>query len=348
MIVPYLLGLYLLGVFVAGLPATAHGQDVIWERDGNTLGEFVKTDESTSEFERAEMIRALFAQLLPRVGRHDTLYVSGEADFGNRFAMRLPECNYVSDGAVWKHHLRIDETPDKPGGAPGFVLGRYAKFTGFHFVFRCHVRNEDGGGIGWIDDTNAAVIFENCDFDAAEDCDWPFYNWTKGIKHITVKGGTFRFCRFAFALCGTGLRAQTIDIDGMKFFGDAAGSRTYGASSSGNPETGGVLVPVLIRGGSVTMRNCTSQTVGLKQQYDIRKLPSERKRWGCPRVVGLVTDYFHEITTRCTIIVENCRSEVTPNLATSWYDIEPRWSNLSLEGGHGSLKDGEFKVWRPE
>jgi len=299
----------------------------------------------------------------------DVMECTGTIDFGPLQEVKPPECRYNGYGSGrWLTHCMIDATTvdgttTKPSGTPGICLGRYAHFENFSFGGDCWNRAEDGGLLGWsgADDFDAEVTFVNCDIDASQGMDWgACYSWENANRKVTIKGGTLRFCRFGVALAASGAAAQqTAILDGVKLIGDANGSTSYGESSGGDVNTGGVLTAVLNRAGSTVMRDCTVEATGLTKPYN--------SKWGCPRIAALATNQYYSGAGATTFTVERCKSKIVPGISQAWYDVDVRGAGkLSVvedaaaiaaaeaenakrlaEARGGSGEDGSFKVWTP-
>ncbi len=312
-------------------------------------------------------VRELFVLWGPHIRQTDTLRATGMADFGTDYHVKLPECNYVGP-ARWLTHCMIDATTvdgvqTKPSGTPGICLGRYAHFENFSFGGDCWNREEDGGLLGWsgADDYDAEVTFVNCDIDASQGMDWgACYSWENASRKLTIQGGTLRFCRFGVAMAASGAAAQqTVILDGVRLLGDANGSTSYGESSGGDVNSGGVLTAVLNRSGSTTMRDCTVEAIGLTKPYN--------SKWGCPRIAALCTNQYYSGAGATSFTVERCKVNITPGISQAVYDIDVRGSGklsvvyndeqiqaaesagakLVAEARGGSGPDGNFKVWKP-
>jgi hypothetical protein len=345
------------------LTGSAYGQTTLTlTRDGKQV--YATALLSPDPVEAGNQARAQFALWGNTIKQTDTLLCTGVVDFGKHYHVKLPECNYVGP-ARWLTHCMIDATtvdgiPTKPSGTPGICLGRYAHFENFSFGGDCWNRAEDGGLLGWsgANDYDAEVTFVNCDIDASQGMDWgACYSWENANRKVTIKGGTLRFCRFGVSMSASGAKAnQQVILDGVKLIGDANGSTSYGESSGGDVNTGGVLTAVLNRAGSVVMRDCTVEATGLTKPYN--------SKWGCPRIAALATDQYYSTAGATTFTVERCKSSITPGISQAWYDVDVRRGKLSvvedaaaieaatkageklvIEARGGSNDDGSLKTW---
>ncbi len=325
---------------------------------------------SADPVEAGEQFRVIIDGLRPEIKQTDTLVCAGTIDFGRYYVIKVPECNYVSDPknpARWLTHCMIDATTvdgkeTKPSSTPGICLGRYAKFTGFYFGGDCWNKDEDGGLIGWgaADTFDAEATFVDSDLDFSRGMDWGFYNWTNAKRVFRQVGGTMRPCRIGAAMAASGAKAdQQVIMEGVAVYPNANGSTSYGESSGGDVNTGGVLTAVLNRGGSVIMRDCTVEAIGLTKPYN--------GKWGCPRIAALCTNQYYSGAGATSFSVERCKVNITPGISQAVYDIDVRGngklsvvyneeqikaaevagSKLVAEARGGSNQDGSLKVWSP-
>lgn len=322
------------------LCGSAHAQSITVQRDGKNLKPTFTL--SADPVEADQQFRVIIDGLRPEIKPTDTMVCAGTIDFGRYYVIKLPECNYVSDPrnpARWLTHTMIDATivdgvQTKPSSTPGICLGRYAKFTGFYFGGDCWNKDEDGGLIGWgaADTFDAEAEFVDCDLDFSKGMDWGFYNWTNAKRVFRQKGGTMRPCRLGAAMAASGAKAdQQVIMDGVAIYENANGSTSYGESSGGDVDKGGVLTAVLNRSGSTTIRDCSVEAIGLTKPYN--------GKWGCPRIAALATNQYYSGAGATTFTIERCRSKITPGTAQAWYDVDVR--------GSGKLSVVPLKVWTP-
>jgi len=251
-----------------------------------------------------EALAAIFSSVLPT----DRFVALGVADFGAVYPLFLPAATYEGSlSTQWITRVKIDATAYKLRGTPGFVLPLgVATFRQMTFKEVCVDPNEDGGLIGYDERVgHGEVTFENCTLDGSNGCDWLFYTWVSGTKIIRFTKCRLLFSRIAIAGCSGGGYNQDITADRCTFIGNANGSRSYGESSSDDPNTGGVLAAAVIRGGKLAMWDCNVTLTGLTAEYDLRQNP----QWGCPRQ-AMVTDSY-STNPLTNIILDLQRNKVT-------------------------------------
>lgn len=318
--------------------------DITWMRNNVVLRNFGTTTPLNDEV-RGTRVRNTLLYLAPLVLQTDTLICRNRTDFGKDYVTQLPVCNYKGDATTeWIGRCTIDNTATKPYSSPSFLLGSYAKFVDFKFTGNCWNKQEDGGLIGWGPDGQAGdVYFENCSIDGREGMDWLIYSWASNFpRTITISNCTIKYCRIAVAFAGSGNSANQIaTITNSKFYGDANGSQSYGATSLENPVTGGVLTGVLNRAGSTTIENSRFEAVGLLEQYDNRPTVG----WGCPRVASIFTNQYYSGSGQTSTVIKNCTSKVTPNIAAVWNDVDVRSPGVVtvFNDPIGSAEDGSIK-----
>lgn len=297
---------------------------------------------SNDIIEAGREARQQFELWSPLIQRTDAMACTGTLDFGPHYSVKLPECNYYGEAMSanpprWLTHCMIDATvidgvTTKPSSTPGILIGRYAKFEGMSFGGACWNKDEDGGLIGFSAPEDSTAEFWNCDIDASGGHDWGIYSWANFKRTLVIKGGTLKFCRLGVAMAASGAAAQqTVTLEGVKLIGDANGSTSYGESSGGDVNKGGVLTAVLNRSGSTVMRDCSVDAVGLAKPYN--------GKWGCPRIAALATNQYYSGAGATSFTIERCRSKITPGTAQAWYDVDVR--------GSGKLSVVPLKVWTP-
>ena len=311
----------------------------------------------------AARIRDVVNLIGTQLTKDDTLTCRGVADFGKDYVFTLPNCKYVgADGQQWLHHMTIDATATKPYSTPGFVLGTYQHFDGMRFGGDCWNVEEDGGLLGWgvpLDNTDPKwvgvsgpgdVVFENCEVDASQGMDWAIYSWSSQYKRtITLKNCVLKYCRFGVSFAGSGDQAnQTTLVENCKCYGDANGSHSYGETSNNNPETGGALSAVLMRGGTATITDSHFEAIGLTEEYDKRYPSCSGKGWGCPRLASVCTNQYYSAAGHTTFAITDCTSAITPNIACVWNDIDIRGTaaTTTITNKIGSNPDGSLKVYQ--
>ncbi len=328
-------------------PAGALAQDITWERGGVKLGEFAETTDATTPLERGAAVRFAIDLIRPSVLPGDTIKVRKEADFGKDVPILLPACNYVGEGSLWRHSILIDETKFKPYGTPGILvsLGR-TTFTAMSFAAVSNDPNEDCGIMGCNVPGDIDVSFVDCHADASKSCDWGmFYTWAPGKRVISWTGGKAKGSRFfLFAGDSGGGISQLISVSDVDPVMDANGTRSFGESSSANPDSGGVLAVVGCKGGKVNFKNVNPVSTGLAAQYD----KNNPIKYGCPRVAGLVTDSYGGASQPVDVVVDCSTSKITPKLSTVFNDIDIRGKGaVKVIRQEGSASDGSLKLWVP-
>lgn len=356
----------LLTILLLLTSSACQAQSITLTRDGKPVKPTFSL--SADPVEASDQFRVIIAGLLPEIKQTDTLVCSGTIDFGRYYVINLPSCNYASDPknpAKWLAHHMIDATTvdgvqTKPSSTPGIMLGKYAKFDGFSFGGDCWNRSEDGGLLGFSLPEESYAEFVNCDIDASQGHDWAIYAWSNHKRTVVIQGGSLRFCRFGVALAASGAAAQqTVILDGVKLIGDANGSTSYGESSGGDVNSGGVLTAVLNRSGLTAIRDCTVEAIGLTKPYN--------SKWGCPRIAALATNQYYSSSGATSFIIERCKVNITPGISQAWYDVDVRSNGklsvqyndqaikaaqvagdkLLVEARGGSGEGGELKVWKP-
>ncbi len=330
--------LQLVAVFlmVGSLYSVAKGQDLTWQRDGKTMADFAT---SANDTDRAAVVRAAIDLIRPKLLPTDTLIARDRADFGSRFPLYMPSCILKNGGnANWFTSVKIDKTADKPQGTPGFVCptpGRI-EFQGMKFSGTCIDPNEDGGLIGW-DETigGAEVVATDCEFDGSNGIDWVFYCWSAGSPGVigtpaTIdkpavamvppqpKTATFKRCTIRHArkgICGegSGSVSQAITVEDCQFFGDANGSKTFGESSGPDKDNGGILAAIEIRGGSLVVRNCTFNLVGLAKPYTP---PAAASQYGCLRMAAVNDSFYSPGQANIPILLDRLTVTMLPTRYT--------------------------------
>lgn len=348
--------------------AICHAQSITLTRDGKPV--YPPFALSADPIQAGQETRAVVDLLRPVTQKTDTLIVGGTADFGATHTFRTLDCRHASDPnnpAKWITHctidgITVDGVQTKPSSTPGITFGTYARFENFSFGGQCSNKDEDGGLLGWgtAFTGDGEVELVNCNVDASGGMDWSVYSWANFKRVVTMKGGTLKFCRLGVCLSASGAAAnQQITLDGVKLIGDANGSTSYGESSGGDVDKGGVLTAVLNRSGSVVMRDCTVDATGLTKPYN--------GKWGCPRIAALATNQYYSSSGATSFTIERCTTKITPGTAQAWYDVDVRGSGklsiaynaekvqaaeaagakLVAEAKGGSGEGGEFKVWKP-
>ncbi len=341
------------------LTSQAYAQDITWERNGVKQADFGWT---ASAADRGASNREILAMLFPKLTKADTLVCRGEADFGKEKEVYLPNCNYKGVGAKWITRCMIDgDGVNKPSATPGFVIGSYAAFDGFELVGECWDANEDGCCIGWRDVIEGEKVrpdypippvgefyFTNGTLNGKSKCDWTVYAWSPKAKSrkIVIRKAELYGGRFIVAAMGSNSSAtpiQDVLIEDSKAWLDANSVKSFGESSSNNPDTGGALVLLGIREGKAVLRNVQVEAIGLKAAYD------PGGKFGCPRVAALITDTYYSTGQPVDATVENCRSKITPNLSKVWNDIDIRTKGSAVKviRQEGSASDGSLKLWVP-
>ena len=332
----------------------ADAQVLTWKRDGVKVTDFFSTANTPEA--NATRIREVVTLIGADLDKRDTLVCRGVADFGKQYVLTMPNCYYVGEGAEWLHHMTIDAEPTKPYSTPGFVLGTFQHFKNMKFGGDCWNVEEDGGLLGWgvpLDNTDPKwvgvsgpgdVTFESCVIDASKGMDWAIYSWSSQYKRtITLTNCVLKYCRFGVSFAGSGDAANQITVvSGCQCYGDANGSHSYGETSNNNPETGGALSAVLMRGGYATIQNSRFEAIGLTAEYSAPK-------WGCPRLASICTNQYYSAPGSTFFILDNCTSKITPNIAYVWNDIDIRGTaaTTTITNKLGSNPDGSLKIYTP-
>lgn len=349
------------------LCGSASAQSITVQRDGKNL--YPPFALSFEPLQAGQETRACFELLKPVVLKTDTIIVAGTADFGATHTFRALDCKYQSDSknpAKWITHctidaITVDGVQTKPSSTPGITLGTYARFENFRFGGACSNKDEDGGLIGFSAPEESYAEFVGCNIDASAGMDWGIYSWANFKRTLVIKGGTLKFCRMGVAMAASGAAAQqTVTLDGVKLIGDANGSTSYGESSGGDVNSGGVLTAVLNRSGSAVIRGCAVDATGLTKPYN--------GKWGCPRIAALCTNQYYSGAGATSFTLERNKVSITPGISQAWYDADVRGSGklsiayneatiaaatkagakLVAEAKGGSGPDGSFKVWKAE
>ena len=357
--------LKVLSILLLLLTSSASAQSITVQRDGKNL--YPPFALSIEPLQAGQETRACFELLKPVVLKTDTIIVAGAADFGSTHTFRALDCKYQSDSknpAKWITHctidaISVDGMQTKPSSTPGITLGTYARFEGFSFGGACSNKDEDGGLIGFSAPEESYAEFVDCNIDASQGMDWGVYSWSNHIRALRIQGGTLRFCRLGVAMAASGAAAkQTVVLDGVKLIGDANGSTSYGESSGGDVDKGGVLTAVLNRSGSALLRDCDAEVIGLTKPYN--------GKWGCPRIAALATNQYYSGAGATSFTLERNKVNITPGISQAWYDVDVRKGKLSIvyddaaiaaatksgeklvaEARGGSGPDGSVKVWVP-
>mgnify|MGYP002128527603 CR=1 FL=1 len=343
------------GMFAALLLlcSPAFAQDITWERNGVKQADFGWTN---SAADRGASNRETLAMLYPKLTKADTLICRGEADFGKEQEVYLPNCNYKGIGAKWITRVTIDgDGVNKPSATPGFVVGSYASFDGFELVGECWDANEDGCCIGWRDVIDGEKVradyvippvgefyFTNGTLNGKSKCDWTVYAWSPKAKSrkIVIQKSQLYGGRFIVAAMGSSSSTtpiQDVLIEDCKAWLDGNSVKSFGESSSGNVDTGGVLTVLGIREGKAVLRNVQVDAIGLTAPYS--------PKFGCPRIAALCTDSYYSPGQPCDVTIDGCTSSITKNTATVANDIDLRRSKLTVIRHEGTGENGSFSKW---
>ena len=210
------------------------------------------------------------------------------------------------------------------------------------------------GGTG-----DGSVQFNNCNLDAGKTCDWGVvYSWFPGNKYVAIYNGTLRFCRFGVSMVSSGSDGtQTTIIRGVQAFGDANGSKSFGATSKMDEQKGGHLTLLLQRGGSATIEDNYVRAIGLSAEYDPRiiaantggpPLDPNNDYWSVRRVAALVSDAFYSSPAAGAVYnVYGNKTEVTQGPVATWsgdIDISSPTAILNLNRKLGCGQQGDFKI----
>lgn len=287
-------------------------------RDGVSLHVVKSADNPIA---RGDAIAAAFAAWGHEALCTDTYAVLGSADFGNTPVVNIPPGQYIGTAARprWTTRTQIDEIHGvKPYGTTGFLLPLdIVSFHGMVFCGECSDPNEDAGIFSWNAVGNGSVSFSSCELDASKSCDWgALYNWTGGSKRASFLNCIIRHCRFGISMADGGGDTQWLAVDQSTFVGDANGSHTYGESSGIDPENGGALAGVLIRGGAATVRDTSFALAGLTEQYDPRVAAGALPKYGCSRMAAVTDRFYSESQKNIDIRIERIRTTLRPTAAT--------------------------------
>jgi hypothetical protein len=273
-----------------------------------------------------DQARTIIAGLYDEIEETDVILACGRINFGRKLQIDLPSCTWRSNSrsnpARWYTECMIDGTTidgiTKASATPGICLNTFNRFEGFYFGGTCWNIYEDGGLMGWKGsfETPGELELVNCEVDASRGHDWGIYSWENTTRSVTMTGGIGRYCRMFVALSASGGgAAQTIELDGVRLYGDANGSRSQGESSGPSPVTGGMLTAALNRAGTTTLTDCEVDSIGLTALYD-------GGAWGCPRIAALGTNIYYTTAGATTWTFTRCISRITPNTSTAYYDLD--------------------------
>jgi hypothetical protein len=248
-----------------------------------------------------------------KVQAGDTVRLKGYFILGEKYPLQLPNitlCGFGSYATTVHTACRIDKTDYKPLGTPGILLATNNRFEDIELIGECHDPNEDGGLVGWNTPGKAFVEFLRCRLNGKNRNDWLIYSWIQGPKTLIFTQCDLFFARQGIAMCGSSDITHDVTVNDCRFYGDANGSKSMGASSLNDIDKGGVLAGIVLRGGSLTVNGAEFWLVGLTAPYD------PTGKWGCPRMAAITDHYYTPGRIDSKFVLKNIRFHATPNTTT--------------------------------
>ncbi len=317
--------------------------NIKWYRGGQLYATFEGGLEPVTNGVMAREVMGLIAQ---KSKPADEVKLIGSFNFGKSFPLLFPPCTISGYGPNLTElvtNCKIDKTGvTKPSGTPGFLVGPGATtFRDLTLTNECYDPNEDGGCLGNNIDGPLTLTVDHCVLNGAKGCDWLLYSWSGGTKTINVTDTELYFARQGIAMCGSGDNAHVVTVTRCRFFGDANGSTTFGESSGSDPNNGGLLGGIVLRGGTLAAYDNQFWLTGLAKPY------TDSPNYGCPRLAAITDQYWKpgRADSKFTL-ARNVTRNLTPGNASQFYDIDIRSAPYSVIG-NGSGVSGEYLKWTP-
>lgn len=273
-----------------------------------------------------------------RASQGDGVLFHGQATGGELERLDLTKLSYFAGygSAVSRllmtsqhDHVGDKDNPDKTAGV-SIMLGD--EIT----IENCTLQNlplnkrQDGALIGFAaPGVPSATLRSVC----LKGQDWTFYHWSAaGVgSRLLVEDSKVYFARQGFSQCGNNGNQSHWIVRRTKFFGDASGSISEGATSKNDPDKGGGLFAIVFRAGLLEVEDCDFvKLTGLPAPY--------HKAWGCPRIAAITDHYYSQGNTRTRIVHRGLRfGEVDSGTASvvNLFDVR-----------HGKCEQAPLQAWQ--
>ena len=243
---------------------------------------------------------------------------------------------------------RIDGTGSKPDSTPGMMFGKNETILeDLALSNECYDPNEDGCVIGFSGKGKAKATLRRVYVKLGTNNDWGVgYNWYDNQGNdqtLIIEDSRIEFSRFGVAFAASDSMG-TLKVSRTTFIGKANGSTSIGDTSrvmksDFTERPWGLCVPVLARSGNVWLEDVVCYVSGYEGPY-------RDKRYGVPRVVGVVTDLYSTGTSKKTVV--DGRNVfvryLAPGHATEVFDVDIRYGKYTPFDNSAAIATAEQSV----